>query len=73
MARNKIALVGAGMIGGTLAERLAPVSPRALSLTLKAALAEALVTRALQDSFPPVAVYALTGRGVRLVEAATGR
>jgi len=58
---------------GTLAERLAPVSPRALSLTLKAALAEALVTRALQDSFPPVAVYALTGRGGRLVEAATGR
>ena len=57
---------------GTLAAALAPVSPRALSLTLKGALGETLVARDLRDSFPPVPVYALTARGQRLAETAVG-
>jgi DNA-binding HxlR family transcriptional regulator len=55
---------------GALAEALAPVTPRALSLTLKAAIGEGLVARELRDSFPPVPLYALTARGRRLAEAA---
>lgn len=54
---------------GELATALAPVSPRALSLTLKAALAEGLIARRLEDSFPPVPVYRLDERGRELVEA----
>jgi DNA-binding HxlR family transcriptional regulator len=48
---------------------LAPVTPRALSLTLKRMLAVELVSRALEDEFPPTATYGLTGRGERLAEA----
>jgi len=48
---------------------LAPVTPRALSLTLKQMLTTDLVERALEDEFPPVAIYGLTGRGLRLAEA----
>ena len=48
---------------------LAPVSPRALSLTLKQLLSTGLVDRALEDEFPPIAIYGLTGRGLRLAEA----
>jgi DNA-binding HxlR family transcriptional regulator len=54
---------------GELAEALAPVTPRALSLTLKGALARSLVARRLEDRFPPVPVYALTVRGGRLARA----
>jgi DNA-binding HxlR family transcriptional regulator len=48
---------------------LAPVTPRALSLTLKQMLSTDLVDRALEDEFPPIAIYGLTGRGLRLAEA----
>lgn len=48
---------------------LAPVTPRALSLTLKQMLSVDLVDRALEDEFPPIAIYGLTGRGLRLAEA----
>jgi len=48
---------------------LVPVTPRALSLTLKQMLAMDLVSRAIEHGFPPSAVYALTGRGERLAEA----
>ncbi|MGZ8335890.1 MAG: winged helix-turn-helix transcriptional regulator [Allosphingosinicella sp.] len=45
---------------------LAPITPRALSLTLKQLLAQDLVGRHLEESFPPVAIYDLTGRGREL-------
>jgi DNA-binding HxlR family transcriptional regulator len=48
---------------------LAPVTPRALSLTLKQMLSTDLVDRALEDEFPPTAIYGLTGRGFQLAEA----
>jgi len=48
---------------------LPPVTPRALSLTLKQMLSTDLVERALEDEFPPIAIYGLTGRGKRLAEA----
>ena len=48
---------------------LAPVTPRALSLTLKQMLSTDLVDRALEDDFPPIAIYGLTHRGSRLAEA----
>ena len=48
---------------------LLPVTPRALSLTLKQMLATELVDRTLEDEFPPIAIYGLTGRGERLAEA----
>jgi len=63
------ALSGGEARFGELATALAPVSPRALSLTMKAALAERLVSRRLEASFPPVPVYALTTRGQRLALA----
>ena len=63
------ALAGGEARFGALSAALAPVSPRALSLTLKAALAERLAARRLEASFPPVPVYALTQRGRRLAEA----
>ena len=52
-----------------LRSALAPVTPRALSLTLKQMLSTRLVERALEDEFPPIAIYGLTGRGLRLAEA----
>jgi DNA-binding HxlR family transcriptional regulator len=48
---------------------LAPITPRALSLTLKQLLAADLVGRELEGSFPPVAIYELTGRGRALARA----
>ena len=48
---------------------LRPVTPRALSLTLKQLLSVELIDRALEDAFPPVAIYGLTGRGARLAAA----
>lgn len=52
-----------------LREPLAPITPRALSLTLKQLLASDLVGRELEDRFPPVAIYGLTGRGRDLASA----
>lgn len=48
---------------------LPPVTPRALSLTLKQMLSTNLVDRTLADEFPPIAIYGLTGRGERLAAA----
>jgi DNA-binding HxlR family transcriptional regulator len=48
---------------------LAPVTPRALSLTLKQMLSVSLLDRDLEDDFPPVPIYALSGRGRSLAEA----
>lgn len=52
-----------------LSERLRPISPRALSLTIKQAMADGLVTRRLVDGFPPVPLYARGERGERLAAA----
>lgn len=52
-----------------LREALRPVTPRALSLTLKQMLQVKLVDRALEDEFPPIAIYGLTGRGRELAAA----
>lgn len=52
-----------------LREALTPVTPRALSLTLKQMLAVDLVSRALGNDFPPVPIYGLTGRGQELAAA----
>lgn len=55
---------------GDLLGRLAPVTPRALSLTIKQGMAASLVARDLQpESFPPLPLYALTRRGGALAEA----
>ncbi|RSU41963.1 hypothetical protein CA239_16575, partial [Sphingomonas koreensis] len=43
-----------------LQTRLAPVTPRALSLTLQAMIGQDLVRRRLEDRFPPVPLYGLT-------------
>lgn len=48
---------------------LAPVTPRALSLALKQMQSASLIDRALEESYPPTAIYALTGRGEMLAEA----
>lgn len=47
----------------TLQAELRPVTPRALSLTLKQMLEVRLVDRRLEDRFPPLALYGLTLRG----------
>ena len=52
-----------------LRTRLAPLTPRALSLTLKQMLATDLIDRSLEDAFPPIPVYGLTGRGRVLASA----
>ena len=52
-----------------LRHALRPVTPRALSLTLKQMLRVDLVDRALEDDFPPVAIYGLTRRGRDLAAA----
>lgn len=48
---------------------LLPVTPRALSLTLKQMLSVDLVDRALEAEFPPVAIYGLTCKGRALAGA----
>jgi len=53
----------------TLRAALPPVTPRALSLTLKRMLGADLIDRTVEDAFPPIAIYGLTGRGKRLAEA----
>lgn len=57
---------------GELQARLRPVSPRALSQTLQAMIGHDLVRRRLEDRYPPVALYGLTGRGKDLAGAITG-
>jgi DNA-binding HxlR family transcriptional regulator len=52
-----------------LRDGLRPITPRSLSLTLKQMLQVDLVDRALEDEFPPVAIYGLTGRGRALAAA----
>ncbi|MGZ8997286.1 MAG: winged helix-turn-helix transcriptional regulator [Allosphingosinicella sp.] len=42
---------------------LHPISPRSLSMTLKQGLESRLVTRRLEDVFPPLGLYGLTARG----------
>jgi DNA-binding HxlR family transcriptional regulator len=52
-----------------LRHALAPVTPRALSLSLKQMMSADLVGRSLESSFPPIPIYGLTSRGRRLAEA----
>ena len=52
-----------------LKEGLRPITPRALSLTLKQMLSVDLVRRRLQDGFPPHPLYGLTSRGRALAGA----
>jgi DNA-binding HxlR family transcriptional regulator len=64
----------AGMDGewtrfGMLQSRLAPVTPRALSMTLQTMIGHDLVKRRLEDRFPPLPLYGLTGRGQDLAGA----
>lgn len=49
-----------------LARALAPASPRALSQTLQALVANDLVAREVEDGFPPTSRYRLTARGQAL-------
>ncbi len=62
-------LDGARARFNTLRTELKPVTPRALSLTLKQMLAIDLVDRALEDAYPPIAIYGLTVRGQDLAVA----
>ncbi|MEN3747142.1 winged helix-turn-helix transcriptional regulator [Sphingomonas sp. HF-S3] len=57
---------------GALQSRLAPVTPRALSLTLQTMIGHDLIARRLEDRFPPLPLYALTGRGQDLAGAMAG-
>lgn len=57
---------------GELQMRLAPVTPRALSQTLQAMIGHDLVTRRLEDRFPPLPLYGLSGRGRDLAGALAG-
>ncbi|MGF7149052.1 DNA-binding HxlR family transcriptional regulator [Sphingomonas zeicaulis] len=55
---------------GDLLTRLAPVTPRALSLAIKQGMAVSLIARDLRPaSFPPLPLYVLTRRGGALAEA----
>ena len=49
---------------------LAPVTPRALSLSLKQLVGQRLIARRLQESYPPTAIYGATDRGKVLAGAA---
>lgn len=57
---------------GMLQSRLSPVTPRALSQTLQTMIGRDLVRRRLEDRFPPVPLYGLTGRGQDLAGAMLG-
>jgi DNA-binding HxlR family transcriptional regulator len=57
---------------GELQTRLDPITPRALSLTLKQMIGQSLVDRRVEDDFPPVALYGLSGRGRDLAAAIRG-
>lgn len=54
---------------GELQARLAPVTPRALSQTLQTMIGHDLVTRRLEERFPPLPLYGLSGRGLDLAGA----
>lgn len=54
---------------GELEQRLSPVSPRALSMTLKQMIETKTVARRLESHFPPIAFYGLTRRGQMLAGA----
>lgn len=53
-----------------LEQALEPITPRALSLTLKQLIDRQLVDRRLKESFPPSALYGATGQGRLLAKAA---
>lgn len=55
-----------------LQERLAPVTPRALSQTLQGMIGQQLVTRRLEDRFPPLPLYGLSPRARDLAAALAG-
>ncbi|MDV3457882.1 winged helix-turn-helix transcriptional regulator [Sphingomonas sp. HF-S4] len=57
---------------GEVQARLAPVTPRALSQTLQAMIGQDLVTRRLEDRFPVVPLYGLSGRGRDLAGVMAG-
>lgn len=57
---------------GVLQARLAPVTPRALSQTLQGMIGQDLVKRRLEDRFPPLPLYGLSGRGRDLAGALAG-
>jgi DNA-binding HxlR family transcriptional regulator len=55
---------------GELKSSLAPVTPRALTLALKALVRAGLVERRIHDAFPPATSYRLTGPGRSLEQLA---
>jgi DNA-binding HxlR family transcriptional regulator len=55
----------------TLRADLTPVTPRALSLTLKQMIETRLVDRRLEDAYPPSALYGLAPAGLTLAAALT--
>lgn len=57
---------------GDLHSLLDPITPRALSQTIKAMIDIDLVTRRLEDRYPPLPLYGLTGRGQDLAGAMRG-
>lgn len=57
---------------GDLRDRLDPVTPRALSLTLQQMVGQDLVGRRLEPGFAMVPRYGLTDRGSDLAAALTG-
>ena len=66
-ARHRVARLDRGRARfSDLKAPLAPITPRALSLTLKQLVAGDLVGRELEARFPPVAIYGLTRRGREL-------
>lgn len=68
-----VAGLGAGWARfGDLHTRLDPITPRALSQAIKAMIDVDLVTRRLENRYPPLPLYGLTGRGRDLAGAMTG-
>jgi DNA-binding HxlR family transcriptional regulator len=57
---------------GAIQAQLDPITPRALSLTIKTSIGQDLVRRRVEDLYPPVALYGLTGRGQDLAGAILG-
>lgn len=68
-----VAGIGAGWARfGDLHGRLDPITPRALSQTIKTMIDIDLVARRLEDRYPPLPLYGLTGRGTDLAAALHG-
>lgn len=57
---------------GELQTRIGTVTPRALSTTLKAMIGHGIARRRLEESYPPVPLYGLTGRGRDLAGGIAG-